>query len=180
VVFLGFSDVISTYKKLVPVSVLTKDVRVDLKSVVWMLGKLLRGLAFVHDQGFTVGLLDATNVLVETDLHGVFVLDFSGASEEPSDADCLAEVFAAAKLAWEAAGGTDTKAPLLDPDIMNQDQHDEFVEFLRSMMDNPSRAQEERADLYAMADRIWPKETGSDDGVPFTKRPFHPFCTYTR
>jgi hypothetical protein len=79
VFFLGYHPDIESYRQLIPLSLLTQHERVDLKSIQWILGKLLRLLAFVHSQGSAIGLTDASNVLLETDLHGVFVLDFSRA-----------------------------------------------------------------------------------------------------
>lgn len=181
VMFLGYHSTITTYRQLVPISVLVKTQRVDLKSIQWMLGKLLKLLAYVHSLGFSVGLVDASNELVETTVHGVFVLDFSNASEEATDEECLAEVASAAKIAWLAAGGSETNVPPYDPGIMSKEGYEEYIGFLQRLTRGETEgASVELTAIYEMADRIWPKESKTDETGSVVKRPFHLFATYPR
>ncbi len=183
VVFLGYHPSITTYRQLLPVSVALRDVRVDLQTSVWMLGKLLKTLIFVHDLGFTVGLVDESNVLIEPAVHGVLVLDLTAANEYPTEAEQLAEVAAAAKLVWNAVGGTDESEPPHDADIMSVAAHAEFVSHLRRMMEGKTEgARAEHTMIYTpnagLADRTWPKVPNSDKSG--MKRPFHEYVTYPR
>ncbi len=177
--FLGYHENINSYKQLTPLSVITATERVDLKSVQWIFGKLLKLLYFVHSFDLTVGLVNADNELVETALHGVFILDFSNTKGDPSYADKIREVVAAAKIAWEAAGGTEKSNPPYDSEIMSKDAYDKYVSFLRRIMDGDAKAAgEEFDDLYKLSDEIWPKEpTWDGKGL---KRQFHEFRTYPR
>lgn len=181
VMFLGYHPSITTYKQLVPLSVLLRDRRVDLQTLVWMFGKHLKLLSFVHGSGHTVGLTDATNTLVETDLHGVFALDFSGASQSPMKIDYLTEVVDAARIAWWAAGGTDTNNPPYDNTIMSHEHYDEFVLLMeRIMYGETGGAEAEHEALYEMANRIWPPEMITKGGETVPKRLFHPYVDYPR
>lgn len=183
VVFLGYHPTITTYRQLVPVSVALTDVRVDMQTGTWMFGKLLKTLSFIHNLGFTVGLLDATNTLIEKDVHGVLILDLTSASENPTEAEKLAEVAAAAGIVWNAVGGTGETEPPHDKEVMSSAAHAEFVSHLRRMMDaKTDGASAEHTMIYTpdvgLADRTWPKVPISDGSG--MKRPFHPFSTYPR
>lgn len=181
---LGFHSSISTYKQFQPLSLLTKDERVDLQTVVWILGKSLRFLDFVHRQGkYRLGFIQASNVLLETEEHGVFFLDFSKAQEKPYEHECRFEVVAAARMVWIAAGGkldSELSVPPHDPEIMNSEQHDEFVAFLRELMKGDIEALEAHARLYEMADIFWPRERKTDEYGTVLKRPFHNWVTHPR
>ena len=185
VLIVGLDPVMYTYKQLVPLSVLTTAAgkRVDLQTIVWILGKLLKLMDFVHAVDFTIGLVDPTNELLETEVHGVFVVDFTGADEDPDDATQRAEVVAAAKMAWTAAGGADDAPPPHDEAIMSVENYDLFVALLQRMISGELSALDARIELYNLADIIWPKETKTGegpDGTPMTviKRVFHPWTVY--
>jgi len=181
VMFLGYHPTITTYRQLVPVSVLAATQRVDLKSIQWMLGKLFKLEGFAHSLGFNIGLVHPSNELVETNVHGVFVLDFSNASEDATDEECRQEVADAAKIAWHAAGGNETSDPPYDAGIMSKEGHSEYVAFLKRVMSGETEgANAEQAAIYEMADRIWPKEEKTDETGSVVKRPFHAFVPYAR
>lgn len=183
VVFLGYHPTITTYRQLVPVSVALTDVRVDMQTGTWMFGKLLKTLSFIHNLGFTVGLLDATNTLIEKDVHGVLILDLTAANEEPTEAEQLAEVAAAAGIVWNAVGGTNETEPPHDKEVMSRAAHAEFTSHLRRMMESKTDgAAAEHTMIYTpevgLADRTWPKVAISDGSG--MKRQFHDFITYPR
>lgn len=179
-VFLGYSPAISTYKQLVPLSVATAESRVDLKTSAWILGKLMKLLDYVHNCGFTIGFVDGSNVLLETALHGVFVLDWTDADEDATVDSQLAEVAKAAKLVWTAAGGTDEADPPYDESVMTKDQHGQFIEFLNSLMEGTINARTAYEQAYPLYDTIWPKEDKSDEYGTVNKRPFHNWVVYPR
>lgn len=178
VLFLGYHPEIASYAQLRPLSLLTRGSRVDLKSTVWILGKALKLMRFVHDCGYSIGLVDPSNLFLEPDLHGVFVLDFSGASDSITDAQRLEEVKAITRIAWNAAGGTDTSEPPHDPDIMSKEDHDKFVAFLSSVMDGDADIHGILMALYEMSDSIWPKVPVPADPSRL-KRQFHPWKLYS-
>jgi hypothetical protein len=159
--FLGFDDSISSYKQLMPLSLQTKSNRVDLQTTVWIFGKLLKLLDFIHRQGYALGSMNAGNILLETSLHGVIVLDFSNAIKSSMTE---LEVSTAAKVIWEAAG--DIEDPL------------EYSVFLKRAMSGARSANLVYKDLYDLSDQIWPK-VPTVDGKGL-KRQFHEFCIYPR
>jgi hypothetical protein len=175
VMFLGYHSTISTYKQLNPLVRVLDGQRIDLKTGTWLLGKLLKLLGFVHSAGFSVGLVDTSNVFIEKELHGVLVLDFSGASEDADAETCLAEVAVAAKMLWQAVGGGDENPPH-DGELLSAEHYDEYVAFLRRISDGKTDgANAEHTAIYPMADRIWPKR---EVAPGIWKRDFHNFTTY--
>jgi len=179
--FLGWHPVIESFKQLSPLSLLTKDVRVDLKTAVWILGKQLRFLDFLHRQGdVTLGFVDPSNTLLETDLHGVIYFDFSQAKEFPSEEECRAEVAEAASMVWIAVGGTEESDPPFDSEIMNEEQYWDFVSFIKDLMEKGAEARTAHEEIYHLANLIWPPKLKSEGRVTVTKRDFHPFTTYKR
>jgi len=171
-ILLGFDACIETYKQLQPLSLLTQSDRIDLQSSVWVLGKLLKTLDFIHRQGFAVGNVSADNILLETDLHGVFVLDFSSASTRFKSN----EIAQAAQIVWNAAGGTETSNPPFDEGVMSKESYEKYVAFLSKILAG-GEANLIHKELYTLSDEIWPRVPIEGGG---TKRPFHEFCVYPR
>lgn len=178
-VFMGYHESIESYKQLVPLSVALATVRVDMKTAAWILGKLLKLIDFVHACDFTVGLVDASNVFIETDKHGVFMMDFTAASEEPEDSEMRVEVMRVAELIWWAIGGTDSGLPPHDSAVMTKDQHAEFAVMLKRLMTGSMMAHEAHTLAYTLFDAIWPK-TPMSEAPGGMKRDFHPYTTYPR
>lgn len=180
-VFMGYDPAVISYKQLVPLSVALQDQRVDLQTAVWMLGKYLKILEYVHSIGFAVNFVDETNWLIEKDLHGVFILNWMDTIEENAKPDDFAaDIMSAAKIVWQAVGGKDDQDPPYDEGIMSKEGYDEFVSFLKRIMTGEIKsAGEEMTALYEMADRIWERvpDVGgyNPDGK---KRPFHTWVTY--
>lgn len=71
--------------QLVPLSnIVTRDhKRIDLKTSPWILGKSLKILAFAHDNGYELGGLDLTKILIQPDKHFVIFFDWSDARFHP-------------------------------------------------------------------------------------------------
>lgn len=178
-VFLGYQDCIENYKQLVPLSVITKDQRVDLQTAHWIFGKLLKLLSFFHSQKWAINTINSSNVLIERNLHGVFVLDFSETSDIQNNYDCVNDIVGAGKLAWQAAGGDETNDPPFDPEIMSKENYDKYVGFLRRIIKGETgRAFDEYEAIYKLSDEIWPKVPKSDgNGM---KRQFHEWKTYPK
>jgi hypothetical protein len=134
---------------------------------------LLKVLDFVRRQGFVVGNVSADNILIETDLHGVFVLDFSNASSRFKNN----EVAQAAQIVWNAAGGTDTSSPPYDEGVMSRESYDKYIAFLSRILSGGD-ANAIHKELYTLSDEIWPRVP--IEGGTGTKRQFHEFVLYPR
>lgn len=179
VMLLGYHPSITNYQQLIPLSVAIKGCRVDLQTVQWILGKSLKVLDFVHSLGYSVGLIDPSNILLETSAHGVFFLDFTQANETPSEEDCLFEVTRIAEICWWAAGGTSAQKPPYDNGIMTKEGYEKYIAFIaRLCTGETTGARAEYEAIYPLADEVWPKVTITDGKVSKTKRPFHPWVTY--
>ena len=185
VLLLGYHMSINTYKQLIPLSVVTNEQRIDLKSATWILGKILKTLGFVHAIGFTVGNLNASTVLLERDAHGIVLFDFSQASEDPAEAEKLGEVTETARIIWEACGGSDESPPPHDEALMSKEHYTEYLEVLNRIMRGETEgASAEHELIYkldeGLADRIWPRREKTEGGLTVLKRDFHEFTVYPR
>jgi hypothetical protein len=180
-VFMGYNPAVSTYKQLVPLSVALAGKRVDLQTGLWMLGKSLKVLEFVHAIGLTVGFVDESNLLLETALHGVFILNWMDAIEESAtEEDKKAEIKKIAEIVWRAVGGTEKSDPPYDEKVMSKTGYDEFVAVLKRLMSGDAKsAGDEMTALYEMADRIWARvDDPGGHNTDGKKRPFHEWVTY--
>jgi hypothetical protein len=181
-IFMGYHESIRSYKQLIPLQVALNTVRVDMKSGAWMLGKLMKLLSFIHSLGFTVGLIDDSNVFIEKDVHGIFIMDFTSTNEEPVESEQLEEVAEAAKVIWSAIGGTDDlNADLpFDEAIMSRDDHKAFADLLLEAINGHLSASQMHTKAYALFDQIWPKKSKKDEGGEVLKRDWHEYRTYSR
>lgn len=178
--FLGYSQEIENYKQLIPLSVITKDKRVDLQTTHWIFGKLLKAISYFHmdEMECEIGVINTSNVLIESNLHGVFVLDFSMAKSY--DQNYISDVIAAAKIAWQIAGGTEENDPPYDSEIMSKENYLEYLNFLRRIIRGETKgAYDEFIEIYKLADKIWPKVPKAS-GAPGLQRQFHEFKTYSK
>ncbi len=178
VLFLGFDpNTIASYRQFVPLSVLTHERRVDIQTSVWILGKALKLLDFLHSNGYTLGFIDGTNMFLETSLHGVFMLDFSSADAVTSQEAQRAEVITLAHIVWEAVGGTDSSDPPFANQQMTSTDFTDFIAFFKHLTNGVSAIEAHKA-LYELAERIWGK--GEKKASGNYGRPFHPYISYPR
>lgn len=177
---LGYDEVIRSYKAFVPLSIIMQDRRIDFQSAVWVLGKLLRLLDFLHRHcEIASGRVEETNILLEPEeFHAVFMLDFSDAVERPTSRECLLEVADAARLVWYATGGDEKFEPPYSAHIMSETDHTRFVAFLEKVMSGKLDALTAHRELYELANMVWqPVPKANGDG---TKRPWYKFITYPK
>lgn len=179
-VFFGYHPSISSYGQLTPLTIATKDVRVDLRTGAWVLGKTMKLLQFIHNCGFTVGLMGGSNILIETALHGVFVLDFTTAEEQPSSRDQRDEVAEAARAVWVACGGSSTTLPPYDANIMRYQDHQKFLELLVRIMLGQLNANQVYEAAYGLFKNIWPLKKKPDAYAAVTGHNWHEYVTYPR
>jgi serine/threonine protein kinase len=178
--FLGFDENIESYQQFSPLSSLTGDQRIDLQTGHWILGKLLKILAFIHSYGYSLKLINSSNILLETNLHGVFILDFSAAQKNIDSLVMSQEISNAAKIVWYATGGTNSESSPHDQDIMSLEHHHIYLSFLSKLIEGTNYTTGTVIDkLYELSDGIWPK-VQKEDGTPGLKRQFHKFCTYPK
>jgi len=178
--FLGFVGLIESYKQLLPLSSLIKKERVDLQTGHWILGKYLKILSFIHDCGYSVGLVNPTNILLETSLHAVLILDFSLAQPNINSSIISQEISSIAKIVWQAAGGSDSQSPPHDSDIMSLKNYDLYLSFISNLIKGTNDDTDTvLAKLYELSDNIWPK-VPKEDGTSGLKRQFHPWSTYSK
>jgi len=178
--FLGFDENIESYQQFSPLSSLTVDQRIDLQTGHWILGKLLKVLAFIHNCHYSFGLINSSNILLETNLHGVFLLDFSATTDDLNSATMSKEISAATKVNWFAAGGNNFIQPPHDSSIMSLEDHDIYLSFLSELIKGTDNNTDTVIDkLYQLSDNIWPK-VPKENGAPGLKRQFHQFCTYPK
>lgn len=180
IMFLGFHPSIDGYKQLVPVSIATKSGRIDLQTGSWMIAKGAKLLDYVHTLGFSIGFVDASNILLETGQHGVFALDFSESNENASEAECTEEVRALARIVWEAAGGKGDAKPPYDSSIMTVEHYDEFIAFVKDLSMGSYPAGRVVEALYELVDRIWPKVAIEGNPKLGMKRQFHTWAILPR
>jgi hypothetical protein len=183
VLLLSYHPSITTFKQLKPLSMVLEDGRIDLKSATWLMGKLLKTLGFVHALGFTVGNIDASAILLETEVHGALFFDFSQVNEDPDEEEQRAEVAQLAEVIWQAVGGTAEAPPPHDEELLDIVLFAEYCSFLsRVKSGETDGADAEYAFVYTedegLADRCWPRKEKSEGGITILKRDFHTFVTY--
>lgn len=107
---LGFCEEIKNTSHLAPISTdnfIEQKCRIDSKTSVWILGKLLKILGFAHSQGISNGLVVGQNVLIERKKHGVVLFDWTNASllDELPPEVTQQEIVAATKTVIAVLGG---------------------------------------------------------------------------
>lgn len=167
---LGFAEVIENATQLTPLTRLTKveHVRVDPKTVAWIVGKLLKVLSFAHDQGIANRLVASSNVLIEREQHGVVLFDWTNAQLYPDGRVpthvSAEEIAQAASLTFTILGGDPEKGVIPESEQLTDDR---FVQFLHSLVrGHMSNALKAHGEFYELIYGLWP-------------RGFHKFTTYS-
>lgn len=166
---LGFRK-ITDVRSLVPLSnVIRRDHRrVDLRTSVWIMGRLLKLMTFVHGEGITIGNLKADNILIEPERHRVVVFDWSTARQHPDgvlSADVRADITQAAHAVIEVLGGSEgTGIPHDGTDACTP-----YSEHLMTLASQGARRTDvaHRA-FYELVDGFWARGY-----YPFTTLPVH-------
>lgn len=165
---LAFSEV-DDITTMVPLSNLAiKDhLRVDLKTSAWILGRLLKLLAFAHGEGITVRMLTGSNILLEPAQHFAVVFDWSSAQTHSTEIPVehrKDDIASAAKAVFGAAGG-DPETGNYPYDSELDDGSRRYVEVvLRLANRRESDAQRAHKQLYELLGELY-------------GRNFHPFTT---
>ena len=169
---LAFKNV-DEINRMVPLSNITNrdQKRIDLRSSAWIMGKLLKMLAFTHNQGILVGLLTGNNVLIEPKEHYVVIFDwfFSEISSEmiPREAK-REEISAAAKTVITALGG-DLETGTF-PDDSDEDSLLYTNYLLGLARGKESDAQKAHDEFYKLVDSLWEREYYPFETKPLNKK----------
>ncbi len=147
--------------RMVPLnSITTKDqLRVDLRTSVWIMGKLLKLLVFAHSQGIAISQLTGSNILIEPDQHYVLIFDWSKAQIFPEGISreiCQQEISAVAQAVIAVIGG--------DPITYNipndgDEAFDQYTEYLvRLAQGKEGRSIQAHQQFYELVDSLWKRE----------------------
>lgn len=163
---LGFRNVNDT-RQMVPLSNLVRKDRhrVDLKTSVWIMGRLLKVLSFAHGRGIAVGDMSSRNVLIEPDHHSVVVFDWGGAQKFPDGVPTLnvrTDIMGAARTVIEVLGGSvETGFPNDGTDAFAP-----YAERLTALARYGERDSDQaHREFYGLVDGLWP-------------RAYHPFTSF--
>lgn len=143
--------------------------RVDIKTSVWIMGKLLKVLAFAHDQNISIGLIHSGNILIDPDQHYVNVFDWSAAQVSPSSLDDETkrrEIADAAKVVVDAIGGDAGGRTIPNNE---GEEGERYCAHLWTLVEAASVSDTTMAHerFYQLVEGLW-------------KRKFYPFTTFTR
>jgi len=156
-----------TLTELLPISMIRSrhKVRVDPKTSAWILGKLLKIIAFAHNEEITVGNLTSDNILVVREHHLVTILDWSSADfgEEVSRTEVNQEISDATKAVIKLLDGKSKPVLLLQDEQLTNDS---YVDFLASLMRGDfNDTHQAHSAFYKTVEALW-------------KREFHPYTTF--
>lgn len=74
---LGFRNV-EKISSVIPIIKACQDYRIDLQSSAWIMGKLLKLIAFANTHNYNIGNISGNNILIEPNEHYVIIFDWSG------------------------------------------------------------------------------------------------------
>lgn len=166
-IVLGF-DATGKIGKLQPISLIrTRErVRVDPKTSVWVLGKLLKILAFAHDQFIEVGDLTGGNILIVPDHHIVTIFNWSKGQfygGKLQNDVVRGEIRAATRSVLLLLGGDPDSGALPEDEQLADHRYEAFLAaLLRGVYTNARAA---HAAFYKLVEVLW-------------ERKFHPYATY--
>ncbi|MBI2055956.1 MAG: hypothetical protein HYT37_01080 [Candidatus Sungbacteria bacterium] len=165
--FVGVADDIG---RLVPIEqiVFRDRVRIDPKTSAWIMGKLLKLLVFLHDQGIVAGGVDGENILIERDQHYIALFDFTeaniyGVGGLPANL-AAKDIAKAAKQVILALGGDPATGVLPADDQLKSRDYELFLHNLAE--ENEHDAARAHEAFYRLVRALWPS------------RGFHPFTAY--
>jgi len=150
--------------KMVPLdNIIEKDgMRVDLRTSAWIMGKLLKMLAFAHGEKISVGLLNGRNVIIEPNEHYVLIFDWSAArthTEYVPLRSQLYDISQAAKAVVAVLGGD------LETGVFPDDDNSGYADYILGLARGKgNNAQKAHGEFYDLVDKLW-------------KREYHPFTT---
>lgn len=167
VLILGFTSVSKQTSDLAPISFITKRdmVRIDPKTSVWVLGKLLKMLVFTHDQNVLIRDLSADNILVNKAQHYVSVLNWGDAlilNRELEQKECSIEIVGVTREVIKLLGGNPKTGEIPADEQMEDSRYQDLLKKL--ILGEYYDAYLAHSDFYGIVRSIWPSK-------------FHPYTT---
>jgi hypothetical protein len=166
---LAFREV-EDVSKMVPLANITaKDyLRVDLRTSVWIMGKLLKLLVLTQSEKISVeSLLGSENILIEPDQHYVLIFDWTDAiinSEALTIETRSQEIAEAAQAVITVLGGNPEESTFIDD---GEEAFEKYTNLLARLSTRAmSRAERAHEEFYELADSLWKREF-----YPFTTKP---------
>ncbi|MCK5475052.1 MAG: hypothetical protein KAI71_00535 [Candidatus Pacebacteria bacterium] len=138
-------------------NITTKDnLRIDLRTSAWIMGKALKLLDFVYGQGISVDLMTGENILINAKQHYVVIFDLVQAQifEQMVPKDIRGREISQTASAVIIALGGDVKTGIF-PENDSREYIDYLLQMARGNVSNAKRAHE---DFYEIVDRIWKRE----------------------
>ncbi|MBI2463237.1 MAG: hypothetical protein HYV65_03335 [Candidatus Spechtbacteria bacterium] len=148
------------------INITAKDrLRVDLRTSAWIMGKLLKLLAFLHNEGISVNLLSGKNIVIEPKEHYVVIFEWSFAQIHTDTVPVEVrrqEISQAAQSVVVALGG-DLKTGTIPND--GDEAFRRYTDYLwRLARGSESNAERAHLAFYELIDLLW-------------ERKYHPFTT---
>jgi len=148
---------------LVPISNLVYKDRlcIDLRTSVWIMGRLLKLLGMVHGENIAVRNLGPNNILIQTDVkskHTIFVFDWSSAriySEDIPSRELRSDIANAAKAVLTALGGNWQTGNIPEANGETKTYTDYLLRLARGGETDAERAYWQ---FYEIAEGIWKRE----------------------
>jgi hypothetical protein len=153
---------------LVPLSNLVKKdhLRIDFRTSAWIMGKLLKLLAFMHSEGISAKNLSESSILIEPDQHYVLIFDWFEAKIYPESVPkkirCR-EISEAARAVIIALGGDPKAGAFPDDEDKVFGKYTECL--LRLARGEESNAQKAHDGFYELIDSLWERKF-----YPFTAK----------
>ncbi len=141
--------------------------RVDIRTSIWIMGKLLKIIAFVHDSGISMGeAIRSGNILIEPSKHYVVFFNWEDVQKNcdvVSTSLVREDIKNAAECVIETLGGTSEGGVLED----GSRESGPYIERLVSLARRGDRdAGTAHREFYSLVDSLWPRGF-----YPFTSLP---------
>jgi hypothetical protein len=164
---LAFRDV-EDVSKMVPLTNITEkdQLRVDIRTSAWIMGKILKMLAFAFSERFSV---DPTgnNILIEPDNHYALIFDWAAAqihSKAVPAENRRQQISHSAQAVITVLGGDLETGIFPDAGDKNFTRYTDYL--LRLARGNESDAKRAHTEFYKIVDTFWKREF-----YPFTVKP---------
>jgi hypothetical protein len=145
---------------LIPLSNLKKEdhLRVTLTSSAWVMGRLLKLLAFTHDEGIAVRALGGGNILLEPSQHFALVFDWSSAMVYQAEVPMKVrkDDIAGAAKAVLASIGANTETGEYPYPLGDDKPYVDFLWELASRREADAQRAHER--FYELIEQLWGRE----------------------
>lgn len=169
ILILSLDNIASNLKDLVPLShlELKEHVRVDHRTSAWIMGKQLRGLAFIQSMRIINNTMCRNNILINRNdyEHFAILFDWSNAQiQNQIDQQKGGKEIAQLAQAITRTLGGNLKTGELPADEQSDAEYGKFIRKLALGKEND--AQKAHHDFYTLIDKLWPREH-----YPFTTHP---------